>query len=140
MGDLFLAQTGDAFAGILCLDFGLPEGEWGTVVPALPRFARVSACRPQELECERDALLELYAGTVPEAWTGSTGRITVCRMLPLEITPQEDESLSVRGDLQVRNESGGPGYDLDFVPTERHLPLGRIVRAFSHQLFAFSEG
>jgi len=60
---------------------------------------------------------------------------TVYRMLRLEITPQEDGTLDVRGilsdRLQICDENGGVEGELDFVPTKRHLPLGRVVIAIS---------
>jgi hypothetical protein len=87
----------------------------------------------EELERDRDALLEIYAGTVPEALDRLDGeeRNTVYRILRLEITPQEDGTLSVRGilrdDMQIRSENGGVEGDPDFVPTERHLSVGAIL-------------
>jgi hypothetical protein len=99
--------------------------------------------RVEELERDRDALLEIYAGAIPEALDRLEGeeRNTVYRMLRLEITPQEDGTLSVRGilsdSLQICDENSGVEGDSDFVPTERHLPLGRIVIAVSDQLSAF---
>jgi hypothetical protein len=84
--------------------------------------------RVEELERDRDALLEFYAGAVPEALDQLDGeeRNRIYRMLRLEITPRPDGILDVRGilsdSLRVRYENGNMADD--FVPTERHLSLG----------------
>ncbi len=84
--------------------------------------------RVEELERDRDALIEFYAGAVPEALDRLDGeeRNRIYRMLRLEITPQEDGILDVRGilsdSLRVRYENGNMADD--FVPTERYLSLG----------------
>jgi hypothetical protein len=83
--------------------------------------------RVEELERDRDALLEFYAGAVPEALDRLDGeeRNRIYRMLRLEITPQEDGILDVRGilsdSLRVRYENGNMADD--FVPTERYLSI-----------------
>ena len=83
--------------------------------------------RVEELERDRDALLEFYAGAVPEALDRLDGeeRNRIYRMLRLEITPQEDGILDVRGilsdSLRVRYENDNMADD--FVPTERYLSL-----------------
>jgi hypothetical protein len=85
----------------------------------------------EELERDRDALLEFYAGAVPEALDQLDGeeRNRVYRMLRLEITPRPDGILDVRGvlsdSLQIRHENGKAADD--FVLTERYLPVGRSV-------------
>jgi hypothetical protein len=85
--------------------------------------------REEELERDREALLEHYARAIPEALDRLDGeeRNTVYRMLRLEITPQEDGTLDVRGiltdDLRIRSEKGGTEDHLDFVPAERHLSV-----------------
>jgi hypothetical protein len=87
--------------------------------------------RVEELERDRDALLEFYAGAVPEALDQLDGeeRNRVYRMLRLEITPRPDGILDVRGvlsdSLQIRHENGKAADDL--VLTERYLPVGRSV-------------
>ena len=92
--------------------------------------------RVEELERDRDALLEIYAGAIPEALDRLDGeeRNTVYRMLRLEITLQEDGTLDVRGilsdRLQICEENGSIENNPDFVPTQRHLPLGRTVNTF----------
>jgi site-specific DNA recombinase len=89
--------------------------------------------RAEELERDRDALLELYAGAVPEALDRLDGeeRNRIYRMLRLEITPQVDGILDVRGilshNLRSLHENGNVADD--FVLAERHLSLGRpLVR------------
>jgi site-specific DNA recombinase len=83
--------------------------------------------RVEELERDRDALLEAYAGAVPEALDqlDREERNRIYRMLRLEITPRPDGILDVRGilseSLRVRYENGNMADD--FVPTERYLPL-----------------
>jgi len=83
--------------------------------------------RVEELERDRDALIEFYAGAVPEALDRLDGeeRNRIYRMLRLEITPQEDGILDVRGilsdSLRVRYENDNMADD--FVPTERYLSL-----------------
>jgi hypothetical protein len=56
-------------------------------------------------------------------------RNSVYKMLRLEITPQEDGTLDVRGilsdRLEVLYENGKPAED--FVPAERHLSLSRTI-------------
>ena len=82
----------------------------------------------EELERDRDALLELYAGAVPEALDqlDEVERNRIYRMLRLEITPRPDGILDVRGilsdSLRVRYENDNKADD--FVPTERYLSLG----------------
>jgi site-specific DNA recombinase len=89
--------------------------------------------RVEELERDRDALLEIYAGAIPETLDRLDGeeRNAVYRMLRLGITPQEDGTLDVRGilsdSLQICGENSSVESDSDFVPTERHLPLGAIL-------------
>jgi hypothetical protein len=83
--------------------------------------------RVEELERDRDALLEFYAGAVPEALDQLDGeeRNRVYRMLRLEITPQEDGILDVRGilsDSLSAPQENDRATD-DFVLTERHLSL-----------------
>jgi hypothetical protein len=93
--------------------------------------------RAEELERDRDALLEIYAGAIPEALDRLDGeeRNTVYRMLRLEITPQEDRTLDVRGilsdSLQICDENGGVEGGPDFVPTERHLPPRHNCESYS---------
>jgi Recombinase zinc beta ribbon domain len=104
--------------------------------------------RAEELERDRDALLELYAGAVPETLDRLDGeeRNRVYRMLRLEITPQEDGTLDVRGILggppiggpPSRHEDVDTASGLDFVPAERHLSLGRTVIVVNHQISAVS--
>jgi site-specific DNA recombinase len=83
--------------------------------------------RAEELERDRDTLLEVYAGSVPEALDQLDGdeRNSVYRMLRLEITPQPDGTLDVRGilsgGLQTRHDNGNAARD--FVLTERYLPV-----------------
>jgi hypothetical protein len=83
--------------------------------------------RVEELERDRDALIEFYAGAVPEALDRLDGeeRNRIYRMLRLEITPQEHGSLDVRGilsdDLSVPQENDSATDD--FVLTERHLSI-----------------
>src|SRR5215210_7264568 len=68
--------------------------------------------RVEELERDRDALLEFYAGAVPAALDPLDGeeRNRIYRMLSLEITPRPDGILDVRGilsdSLQIRHENG----------------------------------
>jgi site-specific DNA recombinase len=87
--------------------------------------------RVEELERDRDALLEFYAGAVPEALDGLDGgeRNRVYKMLRLEITPRSDGVLDVHGILSdclhILQENGNA--EEDFVLTERHLPVGRFV-------------
>ena len=81
----------------------------------------------EELERDRDALIEFYAGAVPEALDRLDGeeRNRIYRMLRLEITPQEDGIFDVRGILSD-SLSGTQESDSatdDFVLTERHLSL-----------------
>ena len=84
--------------------------------------------RVEELERDRDALLEFYAGAVPEALDQLHGerRNRIYRMLRLEITPRPDGILDVRGilsdTLRVRYENDNKADE--FVPTERYLSLG----------------
>jgi hypothetical protein len=83
--------------------------------------------RVEELERDRDALLEFYAGAVHEALDQLHGerRNRIYRMLRLEITPRPDGILNVRGilsdSLRVRYENDNMADD--FVPTERYLSL-----------------
>ena len=85
--------------------------------------------RVEELERDRDALIEFYAGAVPEALDRLDGeeRNRIYRMLRLEITPRPDGGLDVRGilsdGLQSHHEDGKVASH--FVPTERHLSAGR---------------
>ena len=83
--------------------------------------------RVEELERDRDALIEFYAGAVPEALDQLDGeeRNRIYRMLRLEITPQEDGSLDVRGILSdsLSAPQDNDSATDDFVLTERHLPL-----------------
>jgi hypothetical protein len=89
--------------------------------------------RVEELERDRDALLEIYAGAIPETLDRLDGeeRNAVYRMLRLGITPQEDGTLDVRGilsdSLQICGENSSVESDSDFVPTERHLSVGAIL-------------
>ena len=84
--------------------------------------------RVEELERDRDALIEFYAGAVPEALDrlDAEERNRIHRMLRLEITPQEDGLLDVRGILgdslsaPQENDSAAD----DFVLTKRYLPFG----------------
>ena len=81
----------------------------------------------EELERDRDALLEFYAGAVPEALDRLDGeeRNRIYRMLRLEITPQEDGSLDVRGILSdsISAPQENDSATDNFVLTERHLSL-----------------
>ena len=83
--------------------------------------------RVEELERDRDALIEFYAGAVPEALDRLDGeeRNRIYRMLRLEITPQEDGSLDVRGILSgnLRTPHENSNVADDFVLTERYLSL-----------------
>ncbi|MGH3145710.1 MAG: zinc ribbon domain-containing protein, partial [Rubrobacter sp.] len=85
--------------------------------------------RVEELERDRDALLESYAGAVPEALDRLEGeeRNRVYRMLRLEITPRPNGTLDVRGilsdTLTGRRENGSMSES--FVLTERYLSLSR---------------
>jgi hypothetical protein len=85
----------------------------------------------EELERDRDALIEFYAGAVPEALDRLDGeeRNSVYRMLRLEITPRPDGVLDVRGILNdsLRLRCDYDSAAGDFVLTERHLSLGRPV-------------
>jgi site-specific DNA recombinase len=92
--------------------------------------------RVEELERDRDTLLEFYAGAVPGALDRLDGgeRNRVYRMLKLEITPREDDILDVRGILSesLRTPQENGSATDDFVLTERHLPIRRsIVRIAS---------
>ena len=92
--------------------------------------------RVEELKRDRDALLEFYAGAVPEALDSLDGeeRSKVYRMLRLEITPHEDGILDVRGILSasLRTPHDNDNAAGDFVLTERRLPVGRpVVRTAS---------
>ena len=51
-----------------------------------------SQARVEELEADRDALLESVSGQIPEALDGLTGeeRNTIYRMLKLEVTPTRE--------------------------------------------------
>ena len=83
--------------------------------------------RVEELERDWDALLEFYAGAMPEALDQLDGekRNRIYRMLRLEITPRPDGILDVCGilsdSLRVRYENGNMADD--FVPTERYLSI-----------------
>jgi hypothetical protein len=83
--------------------------------------------RVEELERDRDALIEFYAGAVLEALDRLDGeeRNRIYRMLRLEITPQEDGSLDVRGILSgnLRTPHENSNVADDFVLTERYLSL-----------------
>ena len=87
--------------------------------------------RVEELERDRDALLEFYAGAVPEALDSFDGeeRNRVYRMLRLEITPHEDGIRDVRGILSdnLRTPHDNDNAAGDFVLTKRYLPVGRSV-------------
>ena len=97
--------------------------------------------RAEELERDRDALLQLYAGAALEALDQLDGeeRNRVYKMLRLEITPQEDGTLDVRGilsdSLEVLYENGKPPED--FEPAERHLSLRRTIEQSALSLQPF---
>ena len=48
MGDLFLRQMGDVFAGVVCFDTGLARGKWGIAALALPHFSKVGAVHAEQ--------------------------------------------------------------------------------------------
>jgi hypothetical protein len=83
--------------------------------------------RVEELERDRDALIEFYAGAVPEDLDRLDGeeRNRIYWMLRLEITPQEDGSLDVRGILSdgLSTPQENDSATDNFVLTERHLSL-----------------
>ena len=70
---------------------------------------RIREQREEELEADRDALLEYMAETVPEGLESLTGeeRNEVYRMLKLEITP-EPEGYEVQGVLCTSEAMGAP--------------------------------
>jgi hypothetical protein len=84
----------------------------------------------EQLERDRDALLEFYADAVPETLDRLDGeeRNRIYRMLRLEITPREDGALDVRGilgdGLGTRHEEGSVADD--FVLTQRHRPSAEL--------------
>ena len=84
--------------------------------------------RVEELERDRDALLELYAGAVPEALDqlDEVERNRIYRMLRLEITPRPDGILDVGGILSdnLRTPQDNGNAADDFVSSERYLSLG----------------
>ena len=86
--------------------------------------------RVEELERDRNALLELYAGAVLEALDqlDEVERNRIYRMLRLEITPRPDGILDVRGILSdnLRTPHENSNVADDFVLTGRHLSLGLI--------------